>query len=144
MNQIHVANLSRRENEVVQVLRENPGAKYQEMKDSLGGITEGTLKCHLTKIFQKTGCRNRTQLVTAQIVNGAMKMVMVTPTLTTKEIEVLKRLTSGESVKEIATAMEMSIKTVEAHRYNLMGKLDIHKTVLLVHYAIRTKLIELI
>jgi two-component system response regulator NreC len=64
-------------------------------------------------------------------------------TLTKREREILKMLAEGQSVKEIACAFDLSVKTVEAHKFNLMRKLDIHNKVQLVQYAIQKKLIRL-
>ena len=64
-------------------------------------------------------------------------------TLTTREKEVLKVLAEGNSVKEIAGSLNLSVKTVEAHKFNLMRKLDIHNKAQLVQYAIQKKIIRL-
>ena len=64
-------------------------------------------------------------------------------TLTKREREILKMLAEGRSVKEIATYFELSVKTVEAHKFNLMRKLDIHNKAQLVQYAIQKKIIRL-
>ena len=64
-------------------------------------------------------------------------------TLTKREREILKLLAEGKSVKEIATGFELSVKTVEAHKFNLMRKLDIHNKAQLVQYAIQKKVIRL-
>ena len=64
-------------------------------------------------------------------------------TLTKREREILKMLAEGNSVKEIATGFELSVKTVEAHKFNLMRKLDIHNKAQLVQYAIQKKVIRL-
>jgi len=64
-------------------------------------------------------------------------------TLTKREREILKMLAEGKSVKEIASAFELSVKTVEAHKFNLMRKLDIHNKAQLVQYAIQKKVIRL-
>jgi two-component system response regulator NreC len=64
-------------------------------------------------------------------------------TLTKREREILKMLAEGMSVKEIATAFDLSVKTVEAHKFNLMRKLDIHNKAQLVQYAIQKKIIRL-
>lgn len=64
-------------------------------------------------------------------------------TLTNREVEVLKLLAEGNSVKEIASGLEISLKTVETHKFNLMRKLDIHNKVQLVQYAIQKKIIRL-
>ena len=64
-------------------------------------------------------------------------------TLTKREREILKLLAEGKSVKEIACEFDLSVKTVEAHKFNLMRKLDIHNKAQLVQYAIQKKIIRL-
>ena len=64
-------------------------------------------------------------------------------TLTTREKEILKFLAEGDSVKEIASGLNLSVKTVEAHKFNLMRKLDIHNKAHLVQYAIQKKIIKI-
>jgi DNA-binding NarL/FixJ family response regulator len=64
-------------------------------------------------------------------------------TLTKREREILKMLAEGRSVKEIAVSFDLSVKTVEAHKFNLMRKLDIHNKAQLVQYAIQRKIIRL-
>ncbi len=64
-------------------------------------------------------------------------------TLTAREKEVLKMLAEGQSVKEIACSLNLSVKTVEAHKFNLMRKLDIHNKAQLVQYAIQKKIIQI-
>jgi len=64
-------------------------------------------------------------------------------TLTPREREVLKFLAEGLSVKEIAVLLKLSTKTVEAHKFNLMRKLDLHNKAQLVQYAIKRKIIKI-
>ena len=64
-------------------------------------------------------------------------------TLTKREREILKLLAEGLSVKEIAAGFDLSVKTVEAHKFNLMRKLDIHNKAQLVTYAIQKKIVRL-
>jgi two-component system, NarL family, response regulator NreC len=64
-------------------------------------------------------------------------------TLTQREKEVLKMLAEGNSVKEIACTLNLSVKTVEAHKFNLMRKLDIHNKAQLVQYAVQKKVIKI-
>lgn len=66
-----------------------------------------------------------------------------TPALTPREREILKLLAEGNSVKECACAINVSPKTVEAHKFNLMRKLDIHNKAQLVHYAYQKKIVRL-
>jgi two-component system response regulator NreC len=63
--------------------------------------------------------------------------------LTGREREVLKLLADGFSSKDLAGRLNLSVKTVDAHKYNLMRKLDIHNRAGLVKYAIRKKLVRL-
>jgi DNA-binding NarL/FixJ family response regulator len=62
--------------------------------------------------------------------------------LTPRELEVLKLIAEGESSKEIAAALVLSVKTVERHRSNILRKLDLRDRVDLTRYAIRRGLIE--
>ena len=61
--------------------------------------------------------------------------------LTEREREVLQLIAEGLTSKEIAAQLGVSLKTVEAHRANLMDKLNIHKVSGLVRFAIREGLI---
>ena len=64
-------------------------------------------------------------------------------TLTKREREVTKLLAEGKSVKEVAASFDLSVKTIEAHKFNLMRKLNIHNKAQLVQYAIQKKIIRL-
>jgi DNA-binding NarL/FixJ family response regulator len=57
--------------------------------------------------------------------------------LTDREREVLQMTAEGKSTKEVASALGVSIKTVETHRRNIMGKLGLHSVAELTKYAIR-------
>ncbi|MHB8777282.1 MAG: response regulator [Anaerolineales bacterium] len=57
-------------------------------------------------------------------------------TLTSREQEILHRVASGETSRQIALALNISVKTVEWHRSNLMSKLDVRSVAELVRYAI--------
>jgi len=63
--------------------------------------------------------------------------------LTRRELEVLKMIVEGNSVKEIAHQLGLSMKTVDTHKFNLMRKLDIHNKVQLVIYAIQNQILKL-
>src|ERR1700752_254486 len=64
-------------------------------------------------------------------------------TLTTREREVLKMLAEGNSVKEIACDLNLSVKTEETHKLNLMRKLDIHTKGLLWQLGNQKKIIKI-
>ena len=63
--------------------------------------------------------------------------------LTPRQREVLKLIAEGNSTKEIAMALKISVKTVETHRMLLTERLDIHHTAGLVRYALKAGLIRL-
>lgn len=62
--------------------------------------------------------------------------------LTSREREVLQLIAEGNSNKEIAARLSLSVKTIEAHRTNLMSKLDIHDTASLTRFAIARGLVR--
>jgi len=57
--------------------------------------------------------------------------------LTTRQREILQLIAEGDSTKDIARRLGLSIKTIETHRAQLMARLDIHDIAGLVRYAIR-------
>ncbi len=63
------------------------------------------------------------------------------PVLTAREQEVVRLLAEGHTVREVASELLLSVKTVEAHKLNLMRKLDIHNRATLVEYAVRNGIV---
>lgn len=57
--------------------------------------------------------------------------------LTTREREVLQMMAEGKTTKEIASRLNVSVKTVDTHRQQIMAKLNIHSIAELTKYAIR-------
>lgn len=62
--------------------------------------------------------------------------------LTPREVEMVRLLASGKSNKDVAAALGISVKTVEAHRSTIMRKLDFTAFSDLVRYAVRSNLVE--
>jgi len=62
--------------------------------------------------------------------------------LTAREREIVQLLTEGQTNKEVAVALGVNVKTVDAHRANVMHKLDLHSVTDLVRFAIRNQIIE--
>jgi DNA-binding NarL/FixJ family response regulator len=62
--------------------------------------------------------------------------------LTPREREIVQLLAEGKSSKEVAVALNISIKTAETHRTNIMRKLEIHSVSELVRYAVKNQIIE--
>ena len=62
--------------------------------------------------------------------------------LTPREMEVLRLVAEGRTNQEIADHLVLSIKTVQAHRANVMEKLGLHDITQLVRFALRRGLIS--
>lgn len=82
--------------------------------------------------------------VVKQYVKGSRKAALTGyDRLSSRECEVLKLLADGLTLKEVAVKLELSVKTIDAHKTNLMRKLDLHDRSELIKYAIQRKLIHL-
>jgi DNA-binding NarL/FixJ family response regulator len=62
--------------------------------------------------------------------------------LTAREREVVQLLAEGNSSKEAAVRLNLSVKTIETHRTNVMHKLDVHSIAGLVRYAVRNFIVQ--
>jgi DNA-binding NarL/FixJ family response regulator len=58
--------------------------------------------------------------------------------LTEREREVLRLVVEGRTMREIASTLKISVKTVETHRYRVMSKLNLHHITALVRYAMHS------
>lgn len=62
--------------------------------------------------------------------------------LTSRELEIIQLLSEGESSKQIAHRLSISVRTVETHRANSMRKLGVHSVTELLHYVFKNKLLS--
>ena len=62
---------------------------------------------------------------------------------TPRQREILQLLAEGLSAKEIGSALAVSARTVEFHKYQLMERLDLHTSAELVHFAIKHGIVEI-
>jgi DNA-binding NarL/FixJ family response regulator len=62
--------------------------------------------------------------------------------LSNREIEVLRLIAQGLSNKEIAAKLFLSVRTIDAHRYNIMQKLDVKNTAEMIRSAVKLKIVE--
>lgn len=82
--------------------------------------------------------------ISRQVVEGYVQRVgegVAADPLTPRQREVLKRIAEGGSTKEIAFELNLSVKTVETHRAQIMERLGIRDIAGLVRYAMRTGLV---
>ncbi|MCJ7536296.1 MAG: response regulator transcription factor [Anaerolineales bacterium] len=86
--------------------------------------------------------------ITRLVIEDYLRFGEIRPTdeddcLTPREREVLQLIAEGYTNKQIATMLNISIKTVQVHRTNMMKKLDLHDRGELIKYAIQKKIIEI-
>ena len=90
------------------------------------------------------------QYMSPRVLTGVVRQYILQPAefkggyelLSDREREILVLLAEGHSLKDIATQLNLSVKTVDAHKVNLMRKLDLHDRSELIRYAIRHRLVE--
>jgi two-component system response regulator NreC len=90
------------------------------------------------------------QYMSPRVLTGVVRQYIAQPAdfkggyelLSDREREILVLLAEGQSLKDIASRLNLSVKTVDAHKYNLMRKLDLHDRSELIRYAIRKRLVE--
>ena len=86
-----------------------------------------------------------TPAVSKQVVQNYLEQSAKKPgavqDLTPRQREVLQLIAEGHSTKDIAQRLNLSVKTIETHRTELMHRLGIHDVAGLVRYAIRTGIV---
>ncbi|MBZ5605070.1 MAG: response regulator transcription factor [Acidobacteriia bacterium] len=90
------------------------------------------------------------QYMSPRVLTTVVRQFIANPTepktgydlLSDREREILVLLAEGVALKDIARRLNLSAKTVEAHKYNLMRKLNLHDRAELIRYAIRKRLVE--
>ena len=136
--EVRVVMLSMHANEeyVLQSLR--AGAAGYMLKDSATAELEFALKA----VMQ--GETYLSPPISKQVVEGYVQRVGAEPApdLTPRQRQVLQLIAEGHSTKEIAYRLELSVKTVETHRAQLMERLQIRDIAGLVRYAIRNGLVS--
>ena len=88
-----------------------------------------------------------TSSVAEMVLNGFLDRNGDTPKpfkdrLTPREREVVQLLAEGKTSKEVAVVLNLSVKTAETHRTNVMRKLDLHSVADLVRYAVRNNIVQ--
>jgi DNA-binding NarL/FixJ family response regulator len=83
-------------------------------------------------------------VLTSFINSGARPTALASPRsrLTARQREIAQLLAEGRTTKEVASLLNLSVKTAETHRANLMRRLNCHSAADLVRYALRNQIIE--
>ncbi len=99
----------------------------EELRSAIKAVHEG--RTYLTPLITKDFLND--------ILNTDEGVDSVNVTLTPREREVLQLLAEGHAVKEIGAVLDISPRTVEFHKYNIMEKLGLRTTAELTQYAIK-------
>ncbi|MDQ8185053.1 response regulator transcription factor [Pelagicoccus sp. SDUM812002] len=97
------------------------------------------------RIVDEGGCFfgfNITEVLRS-VVSDKRKSNEYNDNLTLREREVLQLIAKGNSNKDIAGKLELSVKTVDNHRCSMMRKLDLHNVASITRYAIENRLISI-
>ncbi len=65
---------------------------------------------------------------------------MKRPTLTERQLEVLALLAKGNTMREVATILKITPRTVAFHKYRIMSALDVSSNAELIRYAVRRRI----
>ncbi|MGB9435827.1 MAG: response regulator transcription factor [Candidatus Acidiferrum sp.] len=106
-----------------------------------GYVLKNAMDLDLVSAIKKVA--EGTMVLDPQITRGGTLKGERDTGLTPRELEILQHIVAGESNKEIAEVLNLSVNTVSVHRANIMDALGIHKTAELVVYAIRNGLVNL-
>lgn len=105
------------------------GEPIDRILDSIRRVTLGE-QCFSPEVLQRLHFDSTHR-------NYVMKTPSVLSSLTGRQLEVMRLLAQGSSVKEVAKQLSLSEKSVDSHKYRLMYKLGIHDRVELTRLAIR-------
>jgi DNA-binding NarL/FixJ family response regulator len=155
LNGIEVARKILADNSAIKIIMLSMHSDQRYVTESLrAGASGYVLKdCAIDELLTaiRTVAQNRPYLCSSVAENVIKDYVGMTQTqtdsvfsiLSAREREVLQLLAEGWSTKEIAGRLDVSIKTIETHRKQIMDKLDIHSIAELTKYAIREGLTPL-
>lgn len=117
-------------------------AGYLIKQTSAHFLGEAIREVHKGNTFFSPSIAERLRYHNQKALDGKDLRKAKAPSLTSREAEVLQLVAEGKSNKQVASELDISIKTVEKHRDHLMQKLDIHDTAGLTRYAVELGVIE--
>ncbi|MDU0113376.1 response regulator transcription factor [Psychrosphaera aquimarina] len=138
--EIKVLMLSHYNNEPYVIRALKAGADGYMLKDAAVDELQDGLKDILNGIMYISP--DIDQNIVTKIKNGEEGAVDALDILTSRQRNILQLIAEGHSTKDIAEKLFLSVKTIEAHRANIMDRLDIRDVPGLVRFAIRVGLIE--
>jgi two-component system, NarL family, response regulator NreC len=136
------------------IVRESPNSKVLFLTNHDESKSQGPRLCDAAHSLRRTSAEELVEMVrrTASLDGGferreftEMRSEEFQPrrrVLTAREREILKFLAEGQTVRSTASILGLSMKTVDAHKFNLMRKLGVHNKAELVMWAIQKKVVK--
>jgi DNA-binding NarL/FixJ family response regulator len=131
------------DDEYVHELTEAGGAGYLLKQADFCDVVRAIREAKKGNAFYSPAISRRLTDHYRETIVGGVLVRKRTDLLTSREVEVLQLIAEGESNKQIAAELGISVKTVERHRQRLMDKLAIHDIAGLTRYAISKGLVEI-
>lgn len=120
-------------------------ARKMIQKGAMGYVTKNSSREEMFKAImevesgKKYICEEIKNILSEQVISGDEQQNGLN-SLSQREIEVIAFIRRGHSSKEIADALNISVKTVEVHRYNILKKLNLKNAAALVNYINNSEL----
>lgn len=120
-------------------------ARKMIQKGAMGYVTKNSSREEMFKAIleiqegRRYICDEIKNILSEQVINGEDQQGGLN-SLSQREIEIINFIKKGNSSKEIAEALDISVKTVEVHRYNILKKLNLKNSAALVNYINNSQL----
>lgn len=120
-------------------------ARKMIQKGAMGYVTKNSSKEEMFKAIteihagKKYICEEIKNILSDQVISGEDQNTGLN-SLSQREIQIISYIKKGDSSKEIAEALNISVKTVEVHRYNVLKKLNLKNAAALVNFINNSQL----
>jgi len=120
-------------------------ARKMMQKGAVGYVTKNSSREEMFKAIievydgKKYICEEIKNILSEQVISGEDQLSGLNA-LSQREIEIISFIRKGFSSKEIADALNISVKTVEVHRYNILKKLNLKNAAALVNFVNNSQL----
>jgi two-component system invasion response regulator UvrY len=120
-------------------------ARKMIQKGAMGYVTKNSSREEMFKALmeiqsgKKYICEEIKNILSEQVISGEDQQSGLN-SLSQREIEIIAFIKKGNSSKEIADALSISVKTVEVHRYNILKKLNLKNAAALVNFINNSQL----
>lgn len=114
-------------------------ARKMIQKGAMGYVTKNSSREEMFAAIKEVQegkkyiCQEIKNILSEQMINGEDTDGGIN-SLSARELEIIARIRKGDSSKEIAEALSISVKTVEVHRYNILHKLKLKNTAALINF----------